>query len=220
VDGAQARQYHQPWTLEQNWNTLARRCILFQHVRPYGQPVNLPRVVLRREMQQSAPYDARAVANLLLDLADERRVSLTQMSVLKIIYFAHGWYLATKDRPLCSQPFEAWEHGPVVKVVRDAFKDSKKAYINKRATRLILNTGEFVEVVPEFTADDRSFVTNIFDAYYVYDAWQLSDITHEHGSPWDLLWNAHQPFGRLALRIKDEDIQAHFRSLRHRFALS
>ena len=50
-------------------------------------------------MQQSAPYDARAVANFLLDLADERSVPLTQMSLLKILYFAHGWYLAIEKYP-------------------------------------------------------------------------------------------------------------------------
>ena len=171
-------------------------------------------------MQQSAPYDARAVANFLLDLADVRKVPLTQMSVLKLIYFAHGWYLAARDCPLCSQPFEAWEHGPVVKVVRDAFKEFKKSHIDKRATRLILQTGELIEVAPDIALDDRNFIETIFDAYCVFDAWKLSDITHEYGSPWDLLWNSPQPFGRLALRIKDEDIQAHFRSLRHRFALS
>ncbi|MGN8095427.1 Panacea domain-containing protein [Methylobacterium sp. 22177] len=171
-------------------------------------------------MQKSPPYDARAIANFLLDLADSRGVQLTQMSVLKIVYFAHGWYLAINERPLCAQEFEAWTHGPVVKVVRDAFKNFRKEFITSRATKLILTTGEIVEVEPDLSSEDKKFIEGIFDAYHIYDAWQLSDFTHETGSPWDVLWNSPEPVGRLALRIKNEEIRAHFRSLRQRFALS
>jgi uncharacterized phage-associated protein len=142
------------------------------------------------------------------------------MSVLKIIYFAHGWYLAANGRPLCVQEFEAWEYGPVVKVVRDQFKEFRKDFITKRACKLIITTGEVVEVEPIIAKEDAEFVKNIFEAYHVYDAWKLSEFTHEAGSPWDLLWNAPRPVGRLALRIKNEEICAHFRSLRERFALS
>jgi len=171
-------------------------------------------------MPSGAPYDARAVANLLLDLAEERGQRLTQVSLLKLIYFAHGWYLATYDRPLVTQDFEAWQYGPVVKVVRDEFKQFGKSAIAGRATKLNIRTGVRSFIAPDISDPDQNFMRSILQAYEGYDAWQLSDMTHEKGSPWDKLWNTSEPVGRLALRIRNEDIKAHFRGLPRRFLLS
>jgi len=171
-------------------------------------------------MSSSAPYDARAVANLLLELADEKNLRLTQVAIIKLLYFAHGWYLVVYRKPLILQEFEAWQHGPVVKVVRDAFKTYESAPITGRATKLDIYTNQRTVVDSNVSFDDGRFIRSIFDAYHVYDAWELSDMTHEPGSPWDRIWNSSAPIGRLALRIKNEDIQAHFDRLPGRFRLS
>ena len=39
------------------------------------------------------PFDPRAVANRLLDLGRERRLTIDPMKVQKLIYYAHGWHL-------------------------------------------------------------------------------------------------------------------------------
>ncbi|QDO96443.1 DUF4065 domain-containing protein [Ferrovibrio terrae] len=166
------------------------------------------------------PYDARAVANLLLDIADSRNLKLTQLSLLKLLYFAQGWYLAKNRTPLIKQDFEAWEYGPVIKVVRDEFKVFGKKPITARAHKLDLYKNERVLVEPVLSNHDTNFVNEIFDAYHVYDAWRLSGMTHEKGSPWDLLWNATEPTGRLALRIRNDDIKRHFDGLGARFRVS
>ncbi|KAA2236966.1 Panacea domain-containing protein [Salinarimonas soli] len=162
-------------------------------------------------MALAAPYDARVVANLILDMAEERGLELTQVSLLKILYFSHGWFLALNDRPLIKQDFEAWKHGPVVKVVRDEFKRFGGGPISSRATRLDLLTGSRIEVPAVVSGSDYDFVQAIFDEYRGYSAWQLSDMTHERGSPWDRIWHSSEPLGRLALRIHNEDIKNHFR---------
>lgn len=165
------------------------------------------------KMNLRAPYDARAIANLLLDLAEERNLKLTQMSILKILYFAHGWYLSWNNKPLLSQEFEAWKYGPVIKVVRDEFREFKSKPITRRATRLNILTNERSIVEPNLSDEDRLFVLSIFNAYHVYDAWQLSEMTHEPESPWDRIWNSMSPIGRLALRIENVDIKAQFDGL-------
>ncbi len=168
----------------------------------------------------AAPYDARAVANFLLDLAGSRHIPLTQMSLLKLIYFAHGWYLSKTGKRLVEQDFEAWQYGPVVKVVRDAFGGAGKDPITTRAEKLDIFSGRCTTVASALAAEDARFVATIFDAYHVHDAWKLSNMTHETGSPWDQLWNAAEPVGRLALRIKDEEIKSHFDGLTKRVPLS
>ena len=159
------------------------------------------------------PYDARAIANLLLDLAAEINFPLTQMSILKLIYFAHGWYLARWNRPLIFQEFEAWQYGPVIKVVRDEFKRFGDGEITDRAQKLDLHLGKRSVVNTDLLEEDVKFVAAIFSAYHVYDAWQLSELTHERDSPWDRVWNASEPVGRMALRLRNEDIRNHFASL-------
>ena len=171
-------------------------------------------------MDSNAPYDARAVANFLLDVADDRRRSLGQISLLKILYFAHGWYLTSRRAPLISQYFEAWQHGPVVKVVRDAFKEYGAAPIKSRAKKLILQTGKLEEVQPLLHPKDADFITVVYEEYAQFGPWQLSDMTHEPGSPWHALWHSENAVGRLGLRIKNEDILTHFATIGTRKQLS
>lgn len=166
------------------------------------------------------PYDAREVSNFVLKLAKGSGRDLTQMSLLKIIFYAHGWYLASKDRPLFRQPVEAWEHGPVVKVVRDAFKEFGSKPIDRMAERLDLETGELIAVNDSLKEEDQTFVESVFLQYSVHTAFALSDMTHEKGSPWDRVWNSDGPIGRLGLRIKNEEIRGYFLMLAQGEALN
>ena len=171
-------------------------------------------------MNAQAPYNSRAVANLLLDVADQRNLPLTQLALYKLIYFSHGWYLAHTAAPLIAHDFEAWRHGPVVKVLRNEFGRFRDRPITSRAYKLDIYSGIRTFVEPELAPDDRSFVLATFDAYRVHDAWKLSEMTHETGSPWDLVWNAHEPIGRLGLRLRNSEIKAHFDRLPRRFRLA
>ncbi|WP_322517068.1 DUF4065 domain-containing protein [Rhodopseudomonas palustris] len=158
----------------------------------------------------TAPYDAREIANYLLDYADRKRLDLTQISLLKLIYFCHGWYLVYKERPLIKNEFEAWENGPVVRVVRDAFKHHGKFKIDTRASKFDLLTGEVLAVRPNLLPDDGKFVEEIFDLYQGFGPWDLRDLTHDEGSPWAKLWNSEEVIARFGMRIRDEEIRAHF----------
>lgn len=167
-----------------------------------------------------APYDARAVANFLLDHAEEHGVELTQVSLLKLLYFSHGWFLSVYDRSLISNDFEAWKYGPVVKVVRDAFKAFRGNPIKSRAEKFDVFSGNRALVRPDLEPSDREFIIRVFQSYQNFDAWQLSEMTHEAGSPWDRIWNATSPVGRIGLRIRNDEIKAHFDRLSRRSSVS
>jgi uncharacterized phage-associated protein len=171
-------------------------------------------------MTWTTPYDSRTVANFLLELATTRKLVLTQLILYKILYFAHGWHLSSFGKPLISQEFEAWQLGPVVKVLRDQFANFGNKPITSKAQKLNIFTGRYEPVEEIMSADDKLFVQNIFDSYHHYGAWKLSEMTHESGSPWDALWNSPKPVGRLALRIKNEEIKAHFDGLTRRLNIS
>lgn len=164
----------------------------------------------------AAPYDARQVGNYVLKLAKTSGRSLTQMSLLKVIFYSHGWYLAEKDQPLIIQPIEAWEYGPVIKVVRDAFKEFGRHAITRYAEKLDLTTGELTDVGCSLSPSDESFVGSIYRLYASKSAFELSDMTHEPGSPWDKVWNTNSTVGRFGLRIRNEDIRDYFAKMQTR----
>jgi uncharacterized phage-associated protein len=163
------------------------------------------------------PYDGRAVANCVLEFAEEDGVDLTQMQVLKILYFAHGWFLAAYGEPLIAQPFEAWEYGPVIRVVRESLRQYGKGPIKNRIEAFDVSTGEIYEFPSCLYKGHREFIRNIFSAYCRHDGWTLSEITHEKDSPWDKIWNSKLPIGRLSLRIDNREIQSYFENMPQRF---
>lgn len=165
-------------------------------------------------------FDAREVANTVLELCEYGGATLTQMQLYKLVYFAHGWHLATEGTPLVRQPFEAWKFGPVLGILRESFGQFGKNPIEGRAEKFDLITGE-IQHIPSITdLEVRSFLQKIIEFYRAYDAWELSEITHERGSPWDKVWNSLTPSGNLGLRISETDIKNYFSSIRHRFLLN
>jgi uncharacterized phage-associated protein len=155
-------------------------------------------------------YDGRAVANLLLDLADELGLSMTHMALHKIAYFAHGWRLAQEGRPLVRQPFEAWQYGPVLSSVYQAFKKSGDKRVISRAMGFDPVEERSFVISGEFPPSDCSFIRDILLAYGSCSAAELSRLTHRQGGPWDQVWNA--PGGKITLgmRISNDAIRRDF----------
>lgn len=156
-------------------------------------------------------YDSREIANFTLDYSEEKQLSITIMTLLKIIYFAHGWNFIRSDTPLIKEPFEAWENGPVVRVVWEAFRGQGSARIITRAKRLDPLTQRKSIVPYEIAEETADFIRFIIDTYGKYTAFQLSNMTHEQGSPWDRVWNAPNGKVRAGMFITNEEIKKFFR---------
>lgn len=159
-------------------------------------------------------HDSRAVANFILDYAETQGRRLTLMALLKVLYFAHGWHLAQFGTPLIRNAFEAWQYGPVVRIVYDCFRTHGRKLIDGRATRFDPITGKREVVSYALTDADATLLRNSFSLYGGLDAFTLSNLTHEPGSPWDRVWNATGGRVTLGMRIPDEFIREHFLSSR------
>jgi uncharacterized phage-associated protein len=44
------------------------------------------------------------------------------MKLIKTVFIAHGFYLASKDKPLVNEFVQAWKYGPVIDSVYHEFK--------------------------------------------------------------------------------------------------
>lgn len=156
-------------------------------------------------------YDARAVANFFIDRASETARSVTVMTLLKVLYFAHAWHLAKYERPLVAQPFEAWKHGPVNRVVYDQMKAIGSKPIQERLTSFDVCLCTFCPTPYRFDADLTRFLENIFDYYSQFHPFKLSDLTHEEGSPWDTVWSEAEKRAVPGMTIPNDLILKWFR---------
>ncbi|WP_183365685.1 Panacea domain-containing protein [Gellertiella hungarica] len=137
-------------------------------------------------------FDARHVLNSLLQRSfRETRTDFSPMKAQKILFYTHGWHLATTGKPAIDRPFAVWPYGPVVPDLYNALKQ--------------YGSGPILDYVTA-PGDDRPYVVNpdFHQFYQALDiAWEkyigipavnLSAMTHEPDSPWDRAKRASLPF--------------------------
>jgi len=133
--------------------------------------------------------DARAVANFFIARSLKEGVPISTMTLLKVLYFAHAWHLVKFAAPLIAQPFEAWRYGPVCRVVYEQFKKEGGKPIVRLAESLDIETGLFTPVAFNFDQYLQRFLNHILDYYTKFHPFTLSDLTHERGGPWEIIWS-------------------------------
>jgi len=124
-----------------------------------------------------APYTSFAVANALLEIAEEKDGKrLTNLYLQKMVYFAHGWYLGIMHKPLVLEVCQAWRYGPVFQYLYDALRKYGSGEV----------TGE-IEAIDnvEKESDDYQFLQALYEKYGHYNVRELIAITHNPGSPWN-----------------------------------
>lgn len=158
-------------------------------------------------------YSAKAVANEFLHLAKDEARSITPMQLLKLVYFAYGWYFALRDERLIDERVQAWKYGPVIPSVYHEFKSFGNEPIDtfaqdwKTLARDGKITFQFQEFrIPESDEFPRQLVKRVWDVYKRYSAIQLSRMTHEPGTPWAETANREIK----GTTIDDEKIKSYF----------
>ncbi|WP_130619822.1 Panacea domain-containing protein [Dyella amyloliquefaciens] len=122
-----------------------------------------------------------AVAKYILDRCKTHGDgAVTPMQLLKLVYMAHGWMLGLAGRPLLDEPVAAWRYGPVVPSLYQAIR----GYGSNPVQNVPLFSGADVQ----FDDTERSIMDQVADIYGGYTGIQLSSMTHEAGTPWDIAW--------------------------------
>ncbi len=139
-----------------------------------------------------APTSAAAAANQFLFFGERDGISITQMKLQKLLFYAHAWHLAHKGIPLFEEDFEAWPWGPVVRDIYNQTRRFGHAPVSERISHL-QRVGEnpldwrFSVPPPIDDPDTREFVSAVWDSHKDYTAVQLSNSTHAPDEPWTIV---------------------------------
>ena len=140
-------------------------------------------------------YDARRIANWFMERGAEDDRPLTIMTLVKLVYIAHGWHLALRGEPLFGNVIDAWAYGPVVPEVYFTLRPQGKT-----------PTDPIPGFEEEITERDIGFLEQIYDIYGDMSAHRLSALTHTAGGPWETTIRLG---GRFA-EVPNELIRAHY----------
>lgn len=143
------------------------------------------------------------VAEQILWLRNKMGLETTPMHVIKLAYLCHGWMLGIFGQCLSAEPAEAWRYGPVIPSVYHNYKEFRNTPITRDVSD---RSGEFDE-------NQNSIIEGVIDSYLHYDPWQLSAITHQPGTPWDIVYGDGRGEGET---IPDEVIEKYYRELADR----
>jgi uncharacterized phage-associated protein len=168
-------------------------------------------------MTESAPFDARGIANLLLDMGDKRGRAFTNLVLQKLLYFAHARCLVATGNPLMTGYFEAWQYGPVHPTVYQSFRDARSEIIRFRARRTDLLSGRQSIVDPPDSPIAHDHVEFVVDTYGRLSVSRLVEISHARDAPWHYVVSRANKQVTLGLRISDKIIVERFK--RHKVSV-
>jgi len=146
-----------------------------------------------------------SISRFMLESAQDSKVNdMTPMKLLKLVYIAHGWHLGILDEPLLTEQAQAWQYGPVVPSVYHEFK------------RFYRNPVPFseIELLPKANLDPTQgrVLVMVWGAYSHFSGIQLSEMTHQEGTPWWKTWNQFGGRERKGVPIDNMLIRDHYRS--------
>ena len=155
-------------------------------------------------------YSAKAVANYFLTKYGKH--GITPLKIQKLVYIAHGWHMAFHghENPLIDDEYaEAWQYGPVFASLYHEFKHRGRLPIIDLATELDDDLNETKPGIPKSDKETRNLMDRIWEVYGDYSGFQLSEMCHRPGSPWDEAREASN--GRKNAHIDDEIIERHYK---------
>jgi uncharacterized phage-associated protein len=147
----------------------------------------------------------------MVELAGRDGLSLTNLSLQKLLYFAHGYFLIRQRLPLVSGHFEAWTYGPVHPAVYHAFKGAGDRPITAPATARNVMSGEerAIPVLEVFEVDE--VLREVLRSLGRLSAGRLVDISHAPRGPWAQVVDKARTSVSLGMRISDKVTLEYFK---------
>ena len=141
-----------------------------------------------------------AVADVFNNEALEEREDMTPLKLIKLCYIAYGFYLGYGKGKLFREKIEAWKYGPVIP---DLYRDLKKYKGNPIGEPLQYDG-------PSLDDQKKLFVQKVWKAYKKFNGLDLTNLTHQKGTPWRKVYDKTFRFSAI---IPDASIGAYYEEI-------
>lgn len=145
---------------------------------------------------------ARHVALYLIWAAVERGKPITNLELLKLLFYAQGWFLALYDRPLFREKIRAWKQGPVISSIYGEFKHNGR--------HPIITIGES----PNIAGPIKRHLDYVLEVLGDCGAFFLKRMTHSE-DPWKNARAEYAPDDPSNVEIPVEEMKIYFTELIH-----
>lgn len=149
-------------------------------------------------------HDPRAVARTMIQLATKHKVSVTNLKLQKLLYFAHGLMLAKNGRPLINEAFQAWKYGPVAESLYHDLKVFGPSVISP--------SDGFIPHWPELPADakdERDAIEAVLAQLGKSSGGSLINLSHDPSGPWHEVFKSNEK----SIEISDGAIKKYFKTI-------
>lgn len=126
------------------------------------------------------------IANTVLMLAFEEKISVTSMKLQKLIYFIYKDFLKTTETKLFNEKFETWKYGPVLPSIYYEFSGFKSRPIDKFARDA---NGNVIVIDLNYDSQINESILKIWNKYKRLNGIELSQLTHSSNSAWSKAQN-------------------------------
>lgn len=172
---------------------MTKKILVYLHELCYSISKN--RIGIMKVVRMKKKYDSLDIAKWFLwknkvnqlenetEYDDKYEVyeGLTHLKLQKLLYFAQGVNLVVNNKVLFNDKINAWTHGPVVKKVYNDFKKWGRDEINIELTPEDMKKIEEIEL----DIESSTVLNSVYDNFGIYTAWQLREMTHTPGGPWE-----------------------------------
>lgn len=130
--------------------------------------------------ERTMGYSGLAIADYFIERSLEEGIPVTNMSILKMIYFAHGLAYPQLNRKLVRDLFFKWPWGPVEKHTYEEFK-------SYGSNNITAPSGKCKPEVEDIRKDTTltAFLDSLLPLAKI-PPFVLSEKSHEKGGPWDV----------------------------------
>ncbi len=103
--------------------------------------------------------------------------------------------MALTDNPLIKEGVQAWQYGPVI----------PELYFQLKVDNLVYAPGE--KILFDSNEDIHKLLDFVYNKYGKCNGFDLSNLTHQKGTPWDLTVNKFESL------ITNEIIKDHYKTI-------
>lgn len=149
-----------------------------------------------------AGYDPQQAARSLIERAAMKGLRLSNLTLQKLLYIAHGALLAIHHRPLVNEQFAAWRYGPVLENLYHDLKVYGADNITP-GDRYIQHWGR----IPDQDIEAISMIDSVLDHFGRWSGASLIQWSHKPDGPWHEVYS-----GFVSGTIPDEKIGQYFKN--------